>query len=307
LSTSESDPALDALALTARGARCVEPSGNKGVLRRRSLVVPRNTVVEFPNYDRFDHNVFSRSKAAPAFDLDRYPVRLIEVAASSRSSASCRCSATFHPSHAGDHLRDAEPVLSPPADVPPAHFDDQRPAAGRYVLVAWQERCEEQRKPIDRVNDGDRAPVELLVYDLGTSRRASWPMTRPRSAPATASERGLGIKRERLDLPVVQEVHSAPPAAATAAPDTVDMGCATDSAALVLTWHRRLAHGLRYAATLAGTAGQYKQERGDLLASQDRRFACACADSTGVPIERRGVPRPMGEPPMPRRTCPRTR
>src|SRR5688572_20934413 len=36
-------------------------------------IVPRGTEVEFPNWDSFDHNVFSRSKAAPAFDLDRYP------------------------------------------------------------------------------------------------------------------------------------------------------------------------------------------------------------------------------------------
>src|SRR5438477_5885862 len=37
------------------------------------LAVSRNTVIEFPNFDHYDHNVFSRSKAAPAFDLDRYP------------------------------------------------------------------------------------------------------------------------------------------------------------------------------------------------------------------------------------------
>src|SRR5262249_50589595 len=36
-------------------------------------VVPRGTDVEFPNWDDYDHNVFSRSAAAPAFDLDRYP------------------------------------------------------------------------------------------------------------------------------------------------------------------------------------------------------------------------------------------
>ena len=36
------------------------------------LVIPIGTTVEFPNWDHFDHNVFSRSKAAPAFDLQRY-------------------------------------------------------------------------------------------------------------------------------------------------------------------------------------------------------------------------------------------
>src|SRR5687767_12275764 len=35
------------------------------------LVVSRGTTVEFPNWDPFSHNVFSRSRAAQ-FDLDRY-------------------------------------------------------------------------------------------------------------------------------------------------------------------------------------------------------------------------------------------
>src|SRR6267142_5392420 len=35
------------------------------------LVVPQGTTVEFPNWDPFSHNVFSRSPAAQ-FDLDRY-------------------------------------------------------------------------------------------------------------------------------------------------------------------------------------------------------------------------------------------
>lgn len=29
--------------------------------------------MEFPNWDNFRHNVFSKSKAAPPFDLERYP------------------------------------------------------------------------------------------------------------------------------------------------------------------------------------------------------------------------------------------
>src|SRR5271155_4960171 len=37
------------------------------------LVIPKGTEVEFPNWDHFSHNVFSRSAAAPPFDLDRYP------------------------------------------------------------------------------------------------------------------------------------------------------------------------------------------------------------------------------------------
>ena len=37
------------------------------------IVIPKGAKVDFPNWDHFDHNVFSRSAAAPAFDLDRYP------------------------------------------------------------------------------------------------------------------------------------------------------------------------------------------------------------------------------------------
>ncbi len=52
--------------------------GQSEVAQRNKSFVPNflaiqcGAAVEFPNWDRFDHNVFSRSKAAPAFDLDRY-------------------------------------------------------------------------------------------------------------------------------------------------------------------------------------------------------------------------------------------
>src|ERR1700683_5334845 len=63
-----SDPALDAVpsAVTAEVAQ------RDKAFVPRFLVIARNTTVEFPNWDHFDHNVFSRSRAAPAFDLDRY-------------------------------------------------------------------------------------------------------------------------------------------------------------------------------------------------------------------------------------------
>lgn len=37
------------------------------------IAIPKGAQVDFPNWDHFYHNVFSRSVAAPAFDLDRYP------------------------------------------------------------------------------------------------------------------------------------------------------------------------------------------------------------------------------------------
>jgi plastocyanin len=65
-----SDAALDA---------APHPQGHATVSQKNKAfspnftVIPRGTDVEFPNWDCFDHNVFSVSKAAPAFDLDRYP------------------------------------------------------------------------------------------------------------------------------------------------------------------------------------------------------------------------------------------
>src|SRR5262249_15996809 len=65
-----SDPTLDAIP---------NPVEHPTVAQKNKAFVPnfiavdRGTSVEFPNWDNFDHNVFSRSKAAPAFDLDRYP------------------------------------------------------------------------------------------------------------------------------------------------------------------------------------------------------------------------------------------
>src|SRR5947209_53087 len=59
-----SDPVLDAAA---------RPAGHASVAQKNKAfvpnftIVPKGTDVEFPNWDNFDHNVFSCSKAAPAF------------------------------------------------------------------------------------------------------------------------------------------------------------------------------------------------------------------------------------------------
>ena len=64
------DPSLDALA----GPLPKAIMGQKDKTFVPSFIVaPVGTLVEFPNWDHISHNVFSRSKAAPAFDLDRYP------------------------------------------------------------------------------------------------------------------------------------------------------------------------------------------------------------------------------------------
>ena len=166
------------------------------------LVVSKGTNVEFPNWDDFDHNVFSRSKAAPAFDLDRYPrgtsksrtfdkvgvvqvfcnihpqMRAIIVVTPNRHFARCDGEGRFEL-----------------ADVPPGH----------YEIIAWQERCGEHRQSLDVT--GDETPE--MTIGLEESRKSIMENTPPRHDTDYGIERGLGVKRESLGLPVVPDAHPA--------------------------------------------------------------------------------------------------
>jgi plastocyanin len=194
-----SDPVLDAVPRLIDHATVAQQ--NKTFSPTFS-VISRGTDVEFPNWDNFDHNVFSRSKAAPAFDLDRYPrgqskgrifdkVGVVQVFCNIHPSMRA---IIFVTPNSYFCRADAEGNFELSA-VPPGH----------YELVAWHERCGEARQTVDV--SADSAPEvsislsenrqSIVAHDLGTHDAGY------------GVERGLGIKRDRLDLPVVPDAHPA--------------------------------------------------------------------------------------------------
>ena len=167
-------------------------------------VVPRGTTIEFPNWDDFDHNVFSRSKAAPAFDLDRYPrgqsksrvfekVGVVQVFCNIHPQMRAIIFVTPNRYFA---RADADGKFEIP-DVP----------TGQYELVAWHERCGEQRQTIEVRSDAPE--VSLTLEENRQNIIAHDP---PKRDADYGIERGLGVKRERLNLPVVKDSHPAPDA-----------------------------------------------------------------------------------------------
>lgn len=164
------------------------------------IVVPRGTEVEFPNWDHISHNVFSRSKAAPAFDLDRYPFGYSKT----RTFDKVGVVQVFCNIH--QQMR-AVIVVTPNAFFarPDAdgRFELKDVPQGRHELVIWHERCEEQRRIVD-VSGGS---IPELAFDLVESRRGAIASNPSKDPGGYGVERGLGVKRERLDLPVVTDVH----------------------------------------------------------------------------------------------------
>lgn len=171
------------------------------------VVVPRGTVVEFPNWDDFDHNVFSRSKAAPAFDLDRYP-RGMSKSRTFDKLGVVQVFCNIHPQmRAVIYVTPNRYFARPDAD---GNFEITGLPPGTFEVVAWNERCEEQRQSVE-VRSGGGPPAELS-FTLSESRDRALHSSdaRPRGSSYGGVERGLGIKRERLNLPVVTESHPAP-------------------------------------------------------------------------------------------------
>lgn len=167
------------------------------------LAVSRGTTVEFPNWDDFDHNVFSRSKAAPAFDLDRYP----KGESKSRMFDKVGVVQVFCNIH--PQMR-AIIVVTPNVFFARADADGAFTITGvppgTYEIVAWHDRCGEKRQAVEVTPSG---PAEVSLV-LEESRGAIIENNAPRESDYGV-ERGLGVKRERLNLPVVKDSHPAPP------------------------------------------------------------------------------------------------
>jgi plastocyanin len=211
LSGSQSDPtravaylaSTDALDAAPGQPRTAIVAQEHKVFKPSFVAVAKGDTVEFPNYDDYDHNVFSRSAAAPAFDLDRYPKGMSKSRVFDKQGV-IRIFCNIHPQ------------MKATVFVAPNRFYAQVDEKGRfeikgvppgsYELVVWHQRCGEQRLKIE-VKDADSGPVELK---LDESREQIMANDAPKRDAGYGIERGLGVKRERLDLPVVTESHPAP-------------------------------------------------------------------------------------------------
>jgi len=169
------------------------------------LVVVQGTTVEFPNWDPYSHNVFSRSAAA-SFDLERYPQGQSK-------------SYTFNTAGVVQIFCNIHPQMRAVLLVVPNRFfvrtDSQGRFVlkdvppGRYTLVGWDARGGEQRLPIAVGPEGVRDVTLALAANAAAPRAQAEPAVEQAGPPGVG--RGLGVKRERLGLPVVGDTHPAPP------------------------------------------------------------------------------------------------
>jgi plastocyanin len=166
------------------------------------LVVPKGANVEFPNWDHFDHNVFSRSAAAPAFDLDRYPYGYSKTKRFEKVGV-VQLFCNIHPSMRAIILVTPNSFFTR-ADAS-GRFELNGMPSGQYEVVAWSDRTGEQRQTVDL---GVNATVDL-VFHLNENRKAVLQNDPPNHENDYGVERGLGVKREHLGLPVVQDAHPA--------------------------------------------------------------------------------------------------
>jgi len=196
----DSNPALDS---------DTPPAGHVTIAQRNKAfvpnfaVVPRGTLIEFPNWDKFEHNVFSLSKAAPAFDLERYPRGQSKSRVFDKVGV-VQLFCNIHP------FMRAMVVVTPNAYFARAtgdgEFEIANVPAGKYELVAWQERCDEQRTSVTVDATGTLPEISLDLHEKGRSIVSS---EAPPSNRGYGVESGMGLKRERLNLPVVKDSHPA--------------------------------------------------------------------------------------------------
>lgn len=164
------------------------------------LVVPAGTVVEFPNWDDFSHNVFSRSPAAPPFDLDRYGYG---VSKSYRftTPGMVQVFCNIHPKmRATIFVTPGRYFAVADAD---GRFELTGVPAGAIDLAAWHPRCQEARIDVALAPD---VPARVdLVLDQSVNRL----LAERRRRDERGVRRGLGVRRRQLDLPVVDASHPA--------------------------------------------------------------------------------------------------
>jgi hypothetical protein len=166
------------------------------------IAVPKGAQIDFPNWDHFYHNVFSRSAAAPAFDLDRYPYGFSKTKTFDKVGV-VQLFCNIHP------FMRAIIFVTPNSYFARAdsqgNFQIKDVPRGHYQIVAWHDRCDEIRESIDVA----AADVDGLAFHLSESRDAIMDNDAPSHQGYTGIDRGLGVKREQLNLPVVPDAHPA--------------------------------------------------------------------------------------------------
>jgi plastocyanin len=199
----DSTPALDAASLPADRPQVAQI--NKAFVPN-FLIIPKGADVEFPNWDHIAHNVFSRSAAAPAFDLDRYPYGQSKTRKFEKVGV-VQIFCNVHPfMHA---IIVVTPNIYFARCSDDGHFQIDGLPAGQYQISAWQERCATVHQTID-VGPGHDQDITFTLAEDHDSIIANDP---PRHGDNYGVDRGLGLKREPLNLPVVQDSHPAPTSA----------------------------------------------------------------------------------------------
>jgi plastocyanin len=195
----DSDPTLDAAPIPTASA--IVAQKNKAFVPD-FIAIPKGTTVEFPNWDHIYHNVFSRSAAAPAFDLDRYPYGQSKTRVFTKTGV-IQLFCNIHPYmkaiiFVAPNIYFARPDAA-------GNFSIANIPAGQYQATVWQERSGEIHQSVKV--DGATQP---LAFTLSEDRDSILDNDPPTHDDHWGVDRGLGVKRVKLNLPVVTESHPAP-------------------------------------------------------------------------------------------------
>lgn len=196
----DSAPALDAVAPSTQPA--VMAQQNKAFVPDL-LVISRGQSVEFPNWDHFDHNVFSLSAAAPAFDLDRYAYGQAKDRSFDKTGV-IQLFCNIHPDMRGIICVTPNTFFARGDNA--GRFAIPAVPAGSWKLLAWSERCAAQSVI---VSVGPHEAPNTVTLTLHSSRDAIIANVPPAPRQPPGPAQGLSVKRQELDLPVVGGLHPA--------------------------------------------------------------------------------------------------
>jgi len=124
----------------------------------RVVAIARNSVVEFPNFDPFFHDVFSLSRAA-TFDLGRYPQGQTRERRFSKPGV-VKVFCNIHSDMSATMMVFDHRLFAMP--LPDGAFTITDVPAGTWKLAAWHERIGDTTKMV-QVVAGETARVEFTL------------------------------------------------------------------------------------------------------------------------------------------------